>query len=188
MNNREIAKYSCDFIGGIKPKVNTWYNENNSKKIDIMTIKESKLKNIKVCATIGLNEVNIHQILEDKPITIELIAASYPEENDFLEKIISTVAFEIMDLKRCKYGTILKNIINMYNNNYEMKHILLLTPVFWDNYKSLETSEKIIAWLYLVPISDKELEYINENGIDKFDKMLEEKKVDILEYKRKTCV
>lgn len=165
-----------------------WYNSDESKSIDIGIIKESKYKDLKIIISIGLNSLDLHLEKDGKKVCVELIASSMNDENDFLEHILSTTAFEIMDSKKCRYGSIFENIILMYNSNLEMKHVLLLSPAIFDEFKSIETDDKIVAWLYIVPISDNERDYIYENGIDSFDSLLEQKNVDVLDYNRKSCV
>ena len=186
MNNKDIAKYEREFIGG-NPKVFRYYNDDESKHIDILTSLDGYFKDTKVCATIGLNEVDIGIESNNKPITIELMAAA-TLDNEYLENIVAAVALDIIDSKCCKCGTVFKNEILEYYNNLEMKHVVLITPMFWEKYNDIEEENRHIVWLFLMPISDKELEYLNKNGLDSLEKLLEEKKVDILDYKRKSCI
>jgi hypothetical protein len=65
---------------------------------------------------------------------------------------------------------------------------LLLSPVFWTDYAPFETENQIVAWLLMVPISDREFDYIEANGIDEFDKKREEADVDILDLTRDSVV
>lgn len=186
MDNKKIAKYELAFIGG-NPKVYRYYNEDESKHIDILTSQKGYCNNGITCASIGLNETDIGLMNEGKKLRIELIALG--NLNDYkLENILSTCVFEIMDNKTCSYGMIIPNIIKNYVENTCMEHILLLSPIFWEKYSPLIDKDEIVSWLLLVPISTEEAKYIQNHGVDQFETLMEEKKVDISDYKRKSIV
>ena len=186
MENKKIAKYELSFIGG-EAKVNRYYNQDESKFIDIFISKNGYFSTGITCATIGLNSLNIGLVNDGKEIKIELIALGMSDEFK-IENIIATCAFEIIDFGTCYYGMIIPDVVTYYVKNTEMKHILLLSPIFWDKYIALEGDNEIVSWLLLIPISNGEAQYIQEQGVDAFDRLLEEKEVNIADYKRKSIV
>lgn len=185
MNNKTIAKYELSFIGG-KPEVNRFYNADNTKSIDVLSVNDAESDRT-TCATIGLNDVDIGLTVEDKSLRVELIATAYLEA-DQLGCIISSIAFDIIDAGVCTHGMVIPNVVNAYIKDTEMKHALLMSPVFWPEYKTLEDDDSIVAWLMMIPISDSERTYIEKNGIDSFDRLIELKKSDVLDYNRKSLI
>jgi competence protein ComGC len=54
--------------------------------------------------------------------------------------------------------------------------------------KTQEFPTKKVAWLLAVPISDKEKDFLTENGSDALESLFEEKQIDIFELDRKSIV
>lgn len=186
MDNKTVAKHALGFIGG-KPNVSRYYNDDESKKIDIMTSDSGVIKGIPTCATIGLNQTDIGLSAKGKKLRVELVATCeiYPE---ILGNILATLSFEIMDTKSGAYGMIIPNVIGSYVKWSELKHVVLMSPVFWPEYQVLEDEEFMIAWLMAVPITDSEKKYIEQNGIGAFDNLLERKGADVINMQRGTVV
>lgn len=54
--------------------------------------------------------------------------------------------------------------------------------------ESLDDGENTVVWLMLVPISDSELQYAQEYGIEALEALLEEKEADICDINREPVV
>lgn len=186
MDNKQIFKYSKSFIGGT-PSVYEYYNSDRSKSIDIMTCKDSIFSMVDVHTSIGLHDINIGLTSDGKKVGIELISVG--EKSDEIScNILATVAFEIMDKKECYLGQIISNIINQYDVSSEMRHVILLSPAYWDNYRQYENEKEIVAWLLLVPISDSEKAYIEKNGVAAFEQVLQQQESDITDRSRSSFI
>jgi hypothetical protein len=186
MENKTVAKHVITFISG-KPAVTRYYNTDKSKQVDIMTCKNPSNPKIGVLSTIGVHNIDIGMKYKDTSLRVELMLTG-DIQSDILENILSSAAFEIMDSAVCKYGTIIPNVISPYLKNTEMKHLLMMSPVFWEKYAPLHDSGTTVSWLFGVPISEKERDFIRNRGVDEFDKLLEEKKADVLNYTRGSII
>mgnify|MGYP005762136463 CR=1 FL=1 len=186
MDNKKIAKHALSFIGG-KPNVVRYYNDDKSKNIDIMISNSGVIKGIPTCATIGLNQIDIGFSTKGKKLRVELVAACNltPET---LGNILATISFEIMDAKSCAYGLLISNVISSYVKETELKHVILMSPVFWPKYKALADEDCTIAWLMAVPITDSEKKYIEQNGVSAFDCLLERKEANVINIRRGSVV
>ena len=102
--------------------------------------------------------------------------------------LILTIFNIIKDNYICKPGMVAIDAIADYCDELEMKHIYYTIPIFWEKLQGIEYENIIINWLYMVPISDKELEYIEEFGDEKFEELLEEKNVDVFDIYRKSII
>lgn len=186
MDNKKVAKHALGFIGG-KPNVSRYYNDDESKKIDIITSNSGVIKGIPTCATIGLNQTDIGLSAKGKELRVELVAAC-DLSSEILGNILATISFETMDEKSCAYGMLIPDVVGSYDQGTELKHAVLMSPVFWPKYQVLEDEECKVAWLMVVPVTDSEKKYIEQNGVAAFDILLERKNVDVINMRRKPVV
>lgn len=181
MDNKKIANYALDFIGG-NPEVFTYYNDDETKKIDIMFCKDDA--NFSVVSTIGLSSVDIGMTFENKPLRVELIILGSATEEIF-GNILASAAFWVGENHYCNFGIVIDNVIDAET---DLKHVILMQPSIWKDYKPYELENNIVAWLMAIPINDAEKNYIEQNGVDAFDKILEESQIDLTDLHRKSCV
>lgn len=181
-----IAKKELEMFGG-QPKVIRFFDENEKKKIDILISLNRPESGLQSCGTIGLSKTDINLKNDSKYLRIELLGVCDIQEEIF-PNIISTVSFDIMDKGECNYGDIIENIIELYVKNSQMKHVFLTAPFLWENAKILHFEDKNVAWLLVVPISEKEREYADKNGIEALEDLFEEKSIDIYNIYRKSVV
>lgn len=186
MDKKKVAKYAHAFIGG-KPKVFRYYNDDKSRQIDIMTCTGGECEGIDTYATIGMCDVDIGLWTGDNVLRVELMMAG-PEGNDLFANILASAAFDAMTTRNCAYGDVIPNTITTYLPDSEMKHLVLLSPVFWSKYRYLETKGTSVSWLLAVPVSDRECAFIKQFGINAFDELLEEKEADIFDLYRDSIV
>ena len=186
MNNKQIAKHAYNFIGGI-PTVNRYNNQTKEKQIDIMCCRETKYADTNVYATIGLNEMDGGVISDGISVRIELISIAL-SNFEYMGNIISSVAYEIMDNGSFNYGDVIQNVVSAYVPDTQLKHVVLLSPVYWRDYAPLVEGNVSVSWLMLVPISDKEMEFIQANGIKAFETKLANSAFEILDLKRPSVI
>jgi len=187
MDNKSIFKHAKKFIGG-QTEVFEYYNTAKSKHIDMMINKETAFEEVAVYSTIGLSSVDLGISDENsKPIRVELIGVGDLEDEN-TANIIATSCFEIMDKKMCYFGMVIPNVVERYVPNLQTKHIILLSPVFWKDYKALESESEIIVWLLCVPITDSEKAYLEKNGLDALEQLLSEQENDITDIYRHSFI
>jgi hypothetical protein len=63
-----------------------------------------------------------------------------------------------------------------------------MNPFLWDGFKTLEIENKSIAWLLIIPISEKEKEYANVNGWEALEDKFEEFNIDIFNLYRRSVI
>ena len=181
-----IAHKELDVLGG-KPDVTQYWDENNQKSIDILVCADRPIDGVQSCATIGLSEIDIDMESDGKDLRIELLGACDIQE-DIFPNIIATVAFEIMDKGECLYGDIIENVISEYVEKSDMKHVFLTSPFLWEGFDTLSFEDKNVAWLLVVPISDREKKYANAHGIDALETLFDEKDIDIYDLYRDSVI
>lgn len=173
----------------LTPKVFSFADDTNQNSIDIYIGENRPDIGINTYSTIGLSKYPIDLICEDgREIRVEYIGMCNSDFHEF-SNIVASCAFNIIkDNYICKPGMVAVDAIADYCDELEMKHIYYTVPIFWENLQGIEYDNKIINWLYVVPISDKELEYINEYGDEKFEELLEEKNINVFDIYRKSIL
>ena len=185
MDNKKIAQHALAFIGGT-PTVFEYQNEDNTVSVDIMTCPDKTASKLSTLSTIGLANADIGKEFDGKPLKVELMMIGRKDKEIFAN-ILAEAAFRIKENQHCEFGLIIENVIEPYIDTAALKHVVLMQPVFWKNYSPCELDGNIIAWLLALPISEKERLYIAQNGIDKFDEMLEKAGVDLADLQRADC-
>ena len=186
MDNRDVYRFTRSFVGG-KAEVYAYYDAKKTKSIDIMTSSDTMYTKVDVYSTIGLSETDIGLRAGSRRLGVELIGVS-DKGDEIMANILATVAFEVMDKKDCFWGKVFSDAVSAYDDTYDAKHIVLLSPEFWEGYHQLETPKEVIAWLLLVPISDAEKSFIDQNGINAFEDVLARQNTDITDRKRKSFI
>ena len=167
--------------------INRYYNETQNKQIDIMCCKESKYIDTSIYASVGLNTFDGGIKSDDTSVRIELIGIA-PADSDYMGNVIASTSFEIIENGSFEYGNIIQNVVSAYIPNANTKHVVLVAPVYWDQYTPYSENEISVSWLLLLPITDDEMQFINTNGIDAFEKKLSTSTLDILVMNRESIV
>ena len=182
----------------LAPKVLAFADDTNENSIDIYIGEDRPDIGLNTYSTIGLSKFPVDLVCSDgREIRVEYIGMCNSDFSEF-PNIVASCAFNIIkDNYICKPGMVAIDAIADYCDELEMKHIYYTIPIFWEKLQGIEYENIIINWLYMVPISDKELdmvekvkelEYIEEFGDEKFEELLEEKNVDVFDIYRKSII
>lgn len=170
-------------------KVQEYWDEKNQKSIDIFTGIHTPYENVNSYSTLGLSQYTANLQSKGKILSVEFVSAcdsSYP----LFPNVISTCAFQVMDGKQ-NYGpgAVISNVISMYYPTSDMKHMWMAYPFLWDDAPhTLTVQQKLVAWLQLIPISDKEYQYLLTNGCDALEELFEREQVEVLNLNRKSVL
>ena len=181
-----IAKKEYYVIGGT-PRVFRYWDVNEGNYVDVFSSVDSPCRGVTSYATIGLSECEIGLFSNDKSLRVELLGAC-DAKVEFFANILATIAFKVMQNKKCSYGEIIQNVISEYSTDSEMKHVYLMNPFLWKEFETLEFRDRFVAWLLIVSISDKEKDYAIENGWEALEEGFEEHNIDIFDLKRKSIL
>lgn len=187
-NNKKIAKKLWDIIRGVPKIVEYWDNDDKSK-IDIYIGIDMPYKGVNSYGTIGLSNYDIGlKTTAEKDLRVEFISAC-GSEYEFFGNIIASCGFNIINSQfSCSPGTVYPGVICKYSKEYEMKHVMFVSPFLWDNSWNMELEDKIIIWLMPIPISDKELKYLQNYGNDELQNLFEKNDIDIFDMRRKSVL
>ena len=185
--NKIIAKTALHAFGG-KPSVSKYWDENNVSNIDMLTTVNRPFDGVSSYSTIGLSDHSIELTVDETPLRIEIVGASATDYEQF-PNILASCAFCIINSKfSVSHGKVFRDIIKMYYPNTEMKHVLFVSPFLWEDLKTLEFSNKKVAWLLAVPISENEYLFAQEKGTDSLEELFEQEEIDIFDLERESIL
>lgn len=126
--------------------------------------------------SLGLSN-HVLYLTESKDIRIELLISLY---NNYLKENIVDVLLSVSEEILTKHRAPLRgNVIktkSTFLNNLNVAGFYITHPVFFEeDFWVYENSEPSVVFLWLIPINQKEINFIELNGWDKFEDLLEEK-------------
>lgn len=184
--NKKLAYKLLKVVEG-NPAVTRYWDASNKKYIDIFCSKNRPYEGINTSATIGLSDHNVGLTSGNKKLRVEIIGACDDDQTEF-PNILSTAAFEIIDKAKCNYGDILPRIIELYYPKANMKHVCFMAPFLWEGLATLEFPDTKVAWLLMVPISDNEMKYALQHGVDELESLFERANINIFDINRISAI
>jgi hypothetical protein len=182
-SNRLLAKTLAKVFAG-KPSIARYWDERERHSVDVMTCEDSLQENVISYSTLGLSD---HPIHEESP-RVEFVAA-FGAKFEEGANIIATAAFCVIRSKwRTQPGAIFPDVVSMYRKGSNMKHLLLCQPFLWEELLTQELSDKTVAWLLLVPISENELQFAEANGSSALEDLFVEKQIDVFDLDRRSVL
>ena len=182
---RCIAQHLATFFAGI-PNVGRFrIPASPDKTIDILTTRHED--GISYLATLGCslipNGKNGPMARGKKPIRIEFITAVNEEFEDAIVETLGNLrlALEVAD-GGFSPGTLVQGVLP---DGFSMKHAYLCDPFLWDEgLPSKDMGDYFVAFLYLLPISDKEREKALKTSSEKFEDALAKRNVPYFDLNR----
>lgn len=187
-NNKVIATKLLETIGG-NPKVIEYYDKNNISKTEIFISENRPYEGITSYGTIGLHNYDIDLVLPDnKKLRVEFVGACDSQYEKF-PNMLSSCAFNIINSNySCNPGTVYPNIVKEYYWNFSMEHIMLVSPFLWENLSGIELDNKFVTWLMLLPISEKEFQFLKDNGSNALEDLFTKNQIDVYNIERKSIL
>ncbi len=182
----KMAKFIASAIG-LSPTVYPYYDNDKTNQLDILSLTDPIDNEVGIHCTIGVS--NYPNLIGDRNIPIELLLANY-KKYEKATNILATCGFYITkDKFECRPGAIFRRIIEPYYTDISMKHILFIEPFLWaEKLDQMKVENKDVNFLLCIPISDKELEYKNENGFEALEELLMMNEINIYNLERKCLI
>ncbi|GDY34022.1 suppressor of fused domain protein [Gandjariella thermophila] len=183
-SNRTIARTAAAAFGG-RPTVTRYWDDNHHSSVDILTCADQPTEGVNSYATLGLSDTPLTRDGAQFPVRVELVGAC-ANNVDFFPNALSTAAFYVInDHLFCQPGTIFPRVIEMYDPDITMKHLMFVSPFIWgDAPHTLELPDKTVAWLLAVPIAEEERRYAETHGAEALEDLFEQAQIDIFDIDR----
>lgn len=188
----KIAKFVAGAIG-LEPHVYPYYDNDRDSSIDVLDLVDPLDRNVKFYCSVGVSDCpNIIEMKDGSTINIpvELLIAAY-KDFEKAPNILSTCGFYMInDRRECQPGSVYKRMVETYYPGSDMKHIMFTRPFLWeDKLEPLQVGDKNVSFLLCIPVSDAELEYRNDNGVNALESLLfGQKNIDIFDLDRKSVL
>lgn len=188
--NKAIANYLRTLYKNT-PEVTTVKNDDESLELDVAVMNDFPEEGIRSFSTLGLSDT---EILDDDgnalDFRVEIFAA-----DDTGTNIIPDLLFEIYAHMKddpewnCIPGSTLEDVIEIWLPDSPMKHVYFAPCFLVEELSEMHHFDQDeVIWVMMIPISQKELEFLLENGDDAFDDLMEQKEVNILDLNRSSVL
>jgi len=115
---------------------------------------------------------------------VELLGACAAALLQF-DNLVASCVFESMkNGANIAYGSFIENILDQYRLSSTLRHVTFVAPILWDGLDKAVVGEKTVYWLLMLPLSDSELTFLKQNGIDALEKVFEKMQIDIFDINR----
>lgn len=169
----------------------SWVHDVNQREFPMIRIVNGRMKefpDVRVMATAGVSLRPNRLEMKDgsvRAVPVELVMAVCDERIDTLAHLAYATA---LDGRTVRPGIVYKDTVELPGS--ELKHCFLAEPFMWDDRSVFSTGYTVadgterILWLQAVPITDRELEYIVEHGVDEFCEAMEREDPDLTDPER----
>lgn len=198
-NDRRIAQIAARAFGAPDWTVRRYWDDAQVTSVDVLFAPDSPLEGVLVpdpvaggvnaFATIGMSDTPLMMDGKEYKVRAELVAADSGRCKTF-PNIVATAAFHVMRSGFfCFPGAILPDVVAQYRASRSMRHLLFVPPFPWERkLRTTKVGKKKVAWLMIVPISDRERDFADREGTDALEELLERAEADFLDIRRKSVV
>lgn len=186
--NKAIARSVAAAFGG-KPAVHQYWDDDHVNSVAILAAAGRPQTGVTSYSTIGLSDTPLMQSGVEFGTRVELLGACASSETKFPNSL-ATAAFCVINSGWfVAPGIIFPDALSMYEASTTMRHFLFVPPFLWDDGpKTLHLTNKIVAWLLAVPISDAEMRFAEEQGPATLEDLFVQEQIDIYDLHRKSVV
>ena len=183
-SNKKIARMAVAAFNA-DPTIVTYWDDNHRSSVEIVSCADSPQRNVTSCSTVRLSDWPLIKGGTEYPARTELVGACGSRYDRF-PNILSTAAFCIINSRWfCYPGAMFPDIVWMYYDSFEMKHLLFAPPFLWEpGLETLHLPDKTVAWLMIVPISEAEYAYAEKHGSDRLEAEFERSQIDVFNLER----
>jgi hypothetical protein len=187
-DNKFIANTAARAFGG-QPKVTRFWDDAHKRFVDILTCRDRPQTGVISYATIGLSDWPLEMDGKAYEVRAEFVGVCGSSFRSF-DNALATAAFCVINSKWfCYPGAIFHDVLKMYEASQTMQHFLFVPPFLWEkDLKTLDFSEKRVAWLLAVPIAEAERQFAEANGSDKLESLFVERQIDIFDLNRASAL
>jgi hypothetical protein len=135
-------------------------------------------------ASFGLNRVPTNLTYDEKPIAVEIIGSVDKTVScswDWFLEIVNEIDEFSLPVKP---GFIIENPGELMKINNNIKGVIFITPMFWDNLKTIDNDKLVVAWLMPIPLLKNEMKFLEKNGYEALEEYLEDNDVDVFNFLR----
>lgn len=106
-----------------------------------------------------------------------------------MDNLVASCVFDVRkNGSRVMYGSFIEDIVRQYDISKTLKHVAFVSPFLWADLNKIEIDHTPVYFLLMLPISDAEMSFLKEKGIDALEKQFGEKQIDIFDINRSSAM
>lgn len=184
--NRTIARHVRSVLGG-SPQVSKYWSDAKDLEVDILSVQDVPVEGVSTFVTLGLSDQDLGITSDGIPLRVELILPLASVYTD-AANIIASCAFSIKRGEASPTpGAILEGGVELYHPESNLPHALLTHPFLFD-VKVQEFASKRVAWLQIIPISERERVVASAKGLDALEDLFEASQIDVFTLARAEAI
>lgn len=187
--NKAIAQYIATAFGG-KPVVTNYVHDDPPLAIPLINCENRPFDGVRSFGTIGLSDtVMVDEVGEEFHTRLELVSAA-DDVHELFANVIAAAAFRIMrSQEACAPGSVFRDYVKEFLPFSSTPHLYFTSPFEWESsLRSRRFGNKLVSWMYAVPISDSEADFLDEFGDDAFESRLEAENANVFDLMRDSIV
>ena len=167
---------------GTDTRVVRFADDGEKNDVFIVSGRDCPVKGVTSYGSVGL--ANCIQHSGSTPVNVELLGACAAALLQF-DNLVASCVFESMkNGANIAYGSFIENILDQYRLSSTLRHVTFVAPILWDGLDKAVVGEKTVYWLLMLLLSDSELTFLKQNGIDALEKVFEKMQIDIFDINR----
>lgn len=182
-DEKAFAKSLATLIGG-QPSVHAYWDEAQKSSVSVMKCEGAPKRGLSTHCTLTLHR-NRNALSTSRDMRVELITMNRGKKYD-AGLPLSTAAFCVINSKwPCFPGAVFPDVYAIHRPSAKLRHALFCPPIPWDEeLGAMQIGDLDVHYLTMVPISDAELRFAEDNGSDELEKVLATHEVDFAEWNR----
>lgn len=186
-DDEKIIHKAVEVFGG-KDRIDEFEDAKKTHSVHVLATGNHPRSELTAYATLGGYHCPTGYTVAGIPLRIEIVGACH-SSFELFPQILSKCVFHMMKSHVSIFpGAIYKDIITSFEHSLHMQHILLIPPFLWDTFSTIELSDKKVAFLQAVPISENERAFALEYGVDSLLSRFDDERVNVFNLERRTVV
>jgi|APLak6261701877_1056259.scaffolds.fasta_scaffold00037_17 hypothetical protein len=169
MTEPKLVNHIEQYIG----KTSTGYRSNGNNPISILRIEQTCIDDCSAVVSLGLS---LHT-------QYEIVILSKKEQLDYAKDMVAILAESFLQNEfKIEYKSLI-GPLGLIPGTSDKTAFLLIPPIYFDE-KFNQLNEPFVSFVWAVPVTNKEVDYINQYGIDSFLEQLEINDPDLSDLNR----
>jgi antitoxin YqcF len=183
-DNRSIAAHYTSAFG-VRTRIYKQLDDRNRLIVDMFEAGNTPTHGVTSFGTIGLSDHPLETDRGKAQFGLEIVGACESYVADFANMLSTAALCIIKDRWPCFPYATFPDVVDMYRVSKTMRHLFFTDAFLWDDpFSSQVLTQKTVAWLQAVPISESELRVCEREGGEALHALLKSKKVNVCNIDR----
>jgi len=187
----QIARHALTAFGvahDAEPKIWASDGDDQLPPLNLVECVNVPQRGVTSYATVGMSRFDNAARANGKDLRVELVAAAGSNWEVIKSGLVGSALNVASGEHQIWPDTIFPNVMSGFDQTVSVPHALFVTPFLWSDIQDLESDDQIITWLMMVPISERELLFAEERGVDALNARLVEAQPDVFDLMRPSTI